>query len=220
MTESAASPPHDLLLEVLHDSRALGFLGPGPIEPQLAHAHAFLGLLGDVEDVLDLGSGGGLPGLVLAAGRPETRFVLLDGNQRRCAFLAASVERLGLADRVEVELGRAEELARRPDLDGRFDAVVARSFGPPAVTAECAVRFLRGVGADGAAARLLVSEPPTGSEDRWPVGGLTQLGLTLGERVVVDDATIQVLIAVERCADRLPRRVGIPGKRPLFGSPT
>ena len=238
MTDPDDPATDELLLGVLHESRELGFLGPGPIEPQMAHARAFLPLLTDARQVLDLGSGGGLPGLVLAVSLPSAEFVLLDGNRRRCAFLSSAVERLDLADRVRVELGRAEELARRPDLDGRFDVVVARSFGAPAITAECAVRFLvhpdspgspawddagGSVGSSGpvthpgAGGRLLVSEPPTGSEDRWPEDGLALLGLASGTRHALADATIQELVVVERCDTRFPRRVGIPTKRPLFG---
>jgi 16S rRNA (guanine527-N7)-methyltransferase len=232
MTEPDAPPADHVLRQVLHDSRELGFLGPGPIAPQLAHARAFLPLLSDARRVLDLGSGGGLPGLVLATSLVDAHLVLLDGNQRRCAFLSNAVERLGFTDRVEVELGRAEELARRPDLEGTFDVVVSRSFGAPAVTAECAVRFLgfedphttggstSGIEGRVSAAsppRLLVSEPPSGSEDRWPAAGVAVLGLGLGTRHVLADATIQELDLVERWDDRFPRRVGIPTKRPLFG---
>lgn len=199
------------LTEVLHDSRALGFLGPGPIDAQIEHAGAFLAALVDHSRILDLGSGGGLPGLVLACALPGATFVLLDGNSRRCQFLAAAVERLALTDRVSVELGRAEELARRDDLRGAFDAVVSRSFGSPAVTAECAAGFLRGPGST-----LVVSEPPSGSDERWPIDGLAPLGMEPGPRHDLAYGTIQEIVVVERCPERFPRRVGIPAKRPLF----
>lgn len=207
--------PDDLLLELLTESRELGFLGPGGIEPQIEHARSFLTALTNAPGaVLDLGSGGGLPGLVLLTSLPSARLVLLDGNQRRCQFLQRAVELLGAAERATVELGRAEELARRPDLDGSFDVVVARSFGAPAVTAECAVRFLRDPGS-----RLIVSEPPTGSEDRWPAEGLSEFGLGRGPRHDTTHGTLQELVVLERCSDRFPRRVGIPSKRPMFATP-
>ncbi|MHB1138788.1 MAG: RsmG family class I SAM-dependent methyltransferase [Microthrixaceae bacterium] len=199
--------------DVLERSRALGFLGPGPVEPQRRHAAAFLPSLVGCARVLDLGSGGGLPGLALAVRLDDVEFALLDGNVRRCRFLTDAVEELGLAERVQVLLGRAEELARQPELRGVFDAVVARSFGPPAVTAECAAGFLSGPGA-----RLLVSEPPEGSANRWPVDGLALLGMEPGA-VRHDpslDATIQQIEVVAPCPENLPRRVGIPTKRPLF----
>ena len=76
-------------------AREFGFLGPGPIERHLLHAQGFVDLAkSQVQNteqprVLDLGSGGGLPGLVLADQWPEATLVLLDANQRRTDFLAS-----------------------------------------------------------------------------------------------------------------------------------
>lgn len=202
---------HTALLEVLEDSRAAGFLGPGPIDAHVQHAQVFLDAADLTGRVMDLGSGGGLPGLVLALARPGTEFTLLDAMERRCRFLTAAIDRLELVDRVEVVCGRAEELAHSPALRGRFPIVVSRSFGAPAVTAECAVGFLAGPGA-----QLLVSEPPNSDPQRWPVDGLELLGLRLGPRVVRPGGSVQVLERTGALPPRPPRRVGIPAKRPLF----
>lgn len=199
------------LLEVLEDSRAAGFLGPGPIEAHVQHAQVFLDAGDLTGPVLDLGSGGGLPGLVLALTQPGTEFTLLDAMERRCRFLRAAIDRLELGDRVEVACGRAEELAHAPALRGRFPTVVSRSFGAPAVTAECAVGFLAGPGA-----RLLVSEPPSTDLQRWPADGLSGMGLRPGPRVAGAGGSVQVLELYGDVPPRLPRRVGVPGKRPLF----
>ena len=204
-------PPSANLDEVLEQSRAHGFLGPGPVSPQRRHAEAFLPSLRGRRRVLDLGSGGGLPGLVLASAMPDCGFVLLDGNERRCRFLERSVDALGLQGRVRIELGRAEELARRPDLRGGFDAVVARSFGPPAATAECAAGFLGEPGD-----LLVVSEPPEGSAERWPPEGLEVLGLRPVGLQLEEGATLQLIEVVAPCPETVPRRVGLPAKRPLF----
>jgi 16S rRNA (guanine527-N7)-methyltransferase len=163
--------------------------------------------------VLDLGSGGGLPGLVLARYRPELDLTLLEARQRACRFLRDAVAELGLAAVVVVE-ARAEEAARDPELRERFDTVMARSFGPPAVTAECAVGFLVPGG------RLVVSEPPIGDgpavpSPRWPAGGLDTLGLGPAVRGGEPGAGF-VSLAKIRADDRWPRRVGIPAKRPLW----
>ncbi len=201
----------DDLVSILEESRSLGFLGPGPVSPQIDHARAFLDSLAVQGRVLDLGSGGGVPGLVLALALPASEFVLLDSNQRRCAFLQAAIERLNIADRTSVVTGRAEELARDPELRGSFDSVVSRSFGPPAVTAECAIGFMSGPGSV-----LLISEPPQSQADRWPEQGLQLLGLELGVRQTQEQATIQALTMVAPCSEKYPRRVGIPTKRPVF----
>jgi 16S rRNA (guanine527-N7)-methyltransferase len=222
----------EALVGVLERSRDLGFLGPGPVEPHIEHARRFsAALIGPPPArALDLGSGGGLPGLVLVQAWPSTTWCLLDANQRRTAFLLDAVDELGVADRVVVVRGRAEELAHDPALRGQFDLVVARSFAKPAVTAECAAGFLVVGGT------VIVSEPPISPEDlpadgwatdvealdgeladehgslRWDEAGLAQLGLERAGR----QAGCQVLRAVSLCPERYPRRVGIPAKRPLF----
>jgi 16S rRNA (guanine527-N7)-methyltransferase len=109
---------------------------------------------------------------VLAVAWPSARGTLLDARQRSCAAIETSVTALGLTTRIAVVCGRAEELARYPDHRERYDLVVARSFGPPAVTAECAVGFLSPTG------RLVVSEPPDPRPDRWPADKLADLGLS------------------------------------------
>ncbi len=124
--------------------------------------------------------------------------------------MAEAVDRLGLADRVLVATGRAEDLARRPDLRTGFDVVTARAFGPPAVTAECSAGFVRVGGV------VLVSEPPDAPERRWPADGLRQLGFRSAGVVGEAGMGVRVLKAVAPCPDRYPRRVGVPAKRPLF----
>lgn len=58
--------------------------------------------------VADIGTGGGMPGLVLAIIRPDARFILVEPMERRCAWLSEQVDRLGLTN-TEVKRGRAEE---------------------------------------------------------------------------------------------------------------
>ena len=199
---------------VLERSRRLGFLGPGSLRVQAEHAAGFAVAVSEPpERLLDLGSGGGVPGLVLVGMWPGCRATLLDAGERRCAFLAESVDQLGWADRVTVVRSRAEEAARRPDLRGGFDLVVARGFGPPAVTAECGAPFLDVAG------RLVVSEPPGDAEgaggERWPEAGLAELGL----RAAGSWRTpfhYRCFLRECPCPERYPRRPGIPAKRPLF----
>jgi 16S rRNA (guanine527-N7)-methyltransferase len=110
----------------------------------------------------------------------------------------------------QVVTERAESAARRPDMEGTFDLVTARSFARPAVTAECAARFLELGG------HLIVSEPP---EDpgvaRWDPEGLARLGLrALGRRR--HGPAFQVLVKESATPPEYPRPVGVPRKRPLF----
>jgi 16S rRNA (guanine527-N7)-methyltransferase len=161
---------------------------------------------------MDLGAGGGVPGLVLAALWPETAFVFLDANRRRAAFLESAVERLGWVDRVAVRRERAEIAGREQGLRAGFDLVVARGFGPPPATAECAAPFLRLGGV------LLVAEPPPdGSppEERWPPEGCRLVGLDPVLRVSYP-VSAQLLRQASLCPERYPRRDGMPAKRHLF----
>lgn len=202
------TPPKGDLLTQLERARALGLLGPGPARDHLEHARAFIAALTDVRGlVVDLGSGGGVPGLPVLVARPDLRLVLVDASARRGAFLRTAVAALDAADRAEVVVGRAEEVGRGW-LRGAADAVIARSFGPPATTAECAAPLLRSGG------RLVVSEPPDPA-DRWPAAGLGLLGLrTVG--APTGSPRIQALEQVVPCPETYPRRNGVPAKRPLF----
>lgn len=198
------------LEQVLAQSRELGFLGPGPSVFHVEHALLTVSLTPAEGRVLDLGSGGGVPGLVVATARPGLQVVLLDSMAKRCDFLAESVHQLGMSERVTVEHGRAEVLARRPDLRAQFDAVTARSFGPPSATAECAAGFLKVQG------RLLVSEPPEADPDRWPVEPLGSLGLELVDRQSDDCSTVAEFHLFALAGPEVPRRDGVPVKKPLW----
>lgn len=79
--------------------------------------------------VVDVGTGAGLPGVVLACLRPDLRVDLVDSLHRRTAFLVDAVAGLGLADRVRVVTGRAEDAAVR-DLVGTTEWVTARAVAP------------------------------------------------------------------------------------------
>jgi 16S rRNA (guanine527-N7)-methyltransferase len=197
----------------LEDARRRGMLGPGPVESHLDHAEGMAAAVGaDFRGrFLDLGSGAGVPGIILLTLWPAATGVLLDARQRRCAFLERAVGALGLSDRASVACGRAEELAREPGFRGAFDLVVARGFGSPATTAECAVGFL------GAGGRLAVSEPPGDADPkRWPAAGLAELGLSGPERRRGEGGGTALFGIAELAGERWPRRVGVPGRRPLW----
>lgn len=201
------------LIGILQRARERGFVGPGRVEFHVEHAEAVAAAIGAGFSgwFLDLGSGAGVPGLTLAVAWPEAIGTLLDSQRRRCAFVEDALVELGVAGRAGVECGRAEELARRSDLRGAYNLVVARGFGPPAVTAECAVGFL------GEGGRLAVSEPPgKPSGSRWPGGGLAQLGLRGPNFCGEPGRRFAILTLAEPASERWPRRVGVPSKRPLW----
>ncbi len=131
-------------------------LGRRPIGDVIDHATAFVAALeGVAGTVVDLGSGGGVPGLVIARARPDLRLVLVDRRSNRTDHLTRLVRRLDLDDRVEVVNADVGEL------DLVADAAVARGFGSPASTLRAAVRVVRPGGV------IVVSEPPDSPADRW-----------------------------------------------------
>jgi 16S rRNA (guanine527-N7)-methyltransferase len=138
--------------------------------------------------------------------------VLLDANERRTDFLQTVLDAWERPADASVSRGRAEEIGHQDWARGQFQLVVSRSFGAPAVTAECGSPLL----ADGGL--LVVSEPPgEDADERWPEAGLALLGLHRGDAVRLDDRFgYQTMSRVGALDDRYPRRVGIPAKRPLF----
>jgi 16S rRNA (guanine527-N7)-methyltransferase len=199
------------LREILGEARLYGWLGPGDVETHIRHALGMADAVGDPPArFLDLGSGGGVPGLVLAEAWPSARGLLLDAGRRRVEFLTDACARLGLAPRISARAQRAEEAARNPELRGGFDLVVARGFGRPAVTAECAAGFLDVGG------RLIVSEPPEPDPDRWPDAGLAELGFGPADLRRHADTSVAIMTLDQPTSPRWPRRTGIPTKRPLW----
>jgi 16S rRNA (guanine527-N7)-methyltransferase len=99
----------------------------------------FAAALPRVSEVLDLGSGGGLPGLVVAIVRPDIHVHLLDATRKKTDFLQEAATTLGLT--VTVHNGRAEDLARG-ELHHRFSLVTARAVAPLGRLAAMAAPFL------------------------------------------------------------------------------
>ena len=176
------------LVGALRESQRLGMLGDRPIADVIEHALAFVDALADITGtVVDLGSGGGVPGLVIARARPELRLILVDRRARRADHLKRLVGRLGIDDRVEIVAVDAAAVADL--LSSPADAVVARGFGRPEATLRAAVPLLRAGGL------IVVSEPPpTESGHRWPPPLLVEMGLVA---VSQPDRRVAVFRAVQ-----------------------
>jgi 16S rRNA (guanine527-N7)-methyltransferase len=158
-------------------------LGDRPIGAVIEHAGAFVhALRGVTGTVIDLGSGGGVPGLVIARARPDLRVVLVDRRATRADHLTRLVLRLDLGARVDVLAVDARVLPET--MAGVAGAVVARGFGPPAETLTRAAPLLAPDGL------VVVSEPPAPSDDRWPPGLLARLLLRRDEGVDGEDGRV------------------------------
>jgi 16S rRNA (guanine527-N7)-methyltransferase len=140
-----AAPALEALVELLME-------GDAPVSPRSAErarqvhiADSLSGLdfteLTQARRIADLGSGAGLPGLVLAASLPEARVELIESVSRKCSFLRRAIERLGLAN-AEVVCARAESWAAAEGREA-YDAVTARAIGRLPTVAELASPLLR-----------------------------------------------------------------------------
>jgi 16S rRNA (guanine527-N7)-methyltransferase len=212
---AAPYPGADEVERILEDARDAGFLGPGPIESHIAHATGF----GDVaetalgrfpESFADLGTGGGVPGLVLASRWSDARCIFIESNRKRCEALRWAIVRLGFDGRAVVVEERAELVGRDSAWREQFELVTARGFAPSAPTAEIAAGLVAVGGA------VVVSEPPEPEPDRWPAVNLREVGLGPAEMAVAAGAHFAVMRKAGAVPEEYPRRVGRPAKRPLW----
>lgn len=199
------------LTAVLERAQTLGHIGPGEIMSYIDHARSHLAVAapGDGTHWCDLGSGGGLPGLVVAVERPDIRLTLLDRSSGRVEFLEQALGELGVIDTVDLVEGDAAELAHNDAYRGTFDGVFCRSFGPPSVSAECAIGFLRVNG------WLVVSEPPVASTKRWSLTELQKLGFDDVEMIEGPPRFAKLTVVTPPGPD-VPRTWKRITKKPLF----
>jgi len=162
---------------------------------------------------LDVGSGGGLPGLPLAIVFPSLQMTLLESASKKADFLREVVLALELA-RVTVVSARAEDAANQPDLRDRVDLVVARALAPLDVALELCLPFVKPGG-------LLVLPRGSDLEDQLPAGARAaeELSARLCPPVPLDDPDLPAgrsLVVAEKLGPtpaRFPRRPGMAAKR-------
>jgi 16S rRNA (guanine527-N7)-methyltransferase len=167
---------------------ALPFLGEGP--------------------VVDVGSGGGSPGIPLAAVRPDLTFELLEATGRKCAFLRRWAAEL---PNVEVVCERAEEHARSAGRDA-YGTAVARALAPPPVAVEWCLPLVRPGG------RFVLFTTEAAELERRAAEAAAHLAGRLDSAVSVLDAERRRLLVFEKTGptpERFPRRPGTARKRPL-----
>jgi hypothetical protein len=175
------------LLAALAVIQARGAIGEGPLVDAVTHADRFVARVPtDARTLIDLGSGGGLPALVIAFRRPDVVVTMVERRSGRADLLRRAVGALGFGDRAKV---LATDVAVVCETHPHsFDVVTARSFGEPRVTAGFIDRLLDcdGVG--------LVSEPPNDRTEVWVsalsgVADLVNGGVDQGIRLLRRPAT-------------------------------
>jgi 16S rRNA (guanine527-N7)-methyltransferase len=162
---------------------------------------------------MDLGTGGGLPGLVLAVLAPDVEWTLLDSTRKKIVVVEDFARQLGLAN-VHGLGERAEVSARDPLHRGVYDGVVARAVAPLAVLVELARGFVRDGG-------LLVAVKGPGHVEELDVAAAAMAALRwrlLGVERVTSTPRPTWLVRMRAEGDpppRYPRPVGVPRATPI-----
>ena len=168
-----------------------------------------------MERVIDLGSGAGFPGLPLKILRPEIQLTLVESVGKKAAFLRHIVQVLGLTG-VEVLNQRVEALGQDQEYRESYDWALARALAPLPTLAEYLLPFVRvggyALAQKGPAAPQEVEEA-MGATSKLGGGATRLLSVDLPE---MDDVRyLAITPKISPTAQKYPRRVGIPAKRPL-----
>ena len=156
--------------------------------------------------VVDVGAGGGVPGIPMAVLRPDLQVVLVESDQRKAGFLTHAAGLLQL-DAVQVLAERAEEVARRDAMRESFDLAVSRAVAPPPVMCELSLPLVR-VGGRVAALVGEADDPVTACARAAELCGGGPPRLAANGGVLLVDK-------LRATPGDYPRRAGVPLRRPL-----
>jgi len=184
----------------------------GPADQLIDDALVLLDHLGDAKRLVDVGSGGGLPGLPLKIARPELAVTLVEADSGKAAFLVQACARLGLID-VEVVGRRAEEVGHDARYRESFDVAVARALAPLPVLVELCLPLVR-MGGNLLAQKTDKEEVPAAQRAIELLGGALQ-SVSPAPSTARATGTIVVIAKVGPTPSRYPRRSGVPARKPL-----
>jgi len=165
--------------------------------------------------LIDVGTGAGIPGLPLKIVFPGVQLVLLDATKKKAVFLEHITDELGIRN-TEVVVGRAEEIAHRPEYRQQFDVVLSRAVAELSTLAELTLPFC-------AAGGWFITQKK-GDLKAELMAAQQAISLLGGELADVrnidlpefsDRRWLVVIDKVRETPAQYPRRPGIPDKRPL-----
>jgi 16S rRNA (guanine527-N7)-methyltransferase len=204
---SAADPRLERWLEALVAAPGLTAVR-GLAEGRRVHVDDALAAAGLVEEgpVVDVGSGGGSPGIPIATAHPELAVTLLEAQRRKCSFLSSIAPEFA---NVDVVCARAEEHGRGEGREA-YGTAVAQALAAPPVALEWCLPLVR----RGGRVILLTGEVDLGraASASAAVGGGPPAEVTLPG---ADRRRLLVVAKVGPTPERFPRRPGIARKRPL-----
>ena len=190
-----------------------------PAEAWMRHlldSLSLLPFLGDANQIVDVGSGGGLPGIPLAIVEPDRTFTLLEATGKKVRFLAETAEALGLHNVQAVQM-RAEDAGRNAAYRERFDLVLARSVATLPALLEYLLPLARVHGRILAMKGAAAAEEVKTAQHAAKTLGAGQLAIHRTLPGIVDDATVVEAEKTRPTPKRYPRLPGVPRKEPLLG---
>lgn len=167
--------------------------------------------------LVDIGSGAGLPGLILALWLPELRVTLVDSIAKKCRFLSKAVEELGLGDRVTIFCGRAEDLAHDDSHRERYALATARAVSNISIVLELTLPFLNkgGLLLGQRSAQQAVDEEPLVETTAEKLGGKFRSLELLNAEVLEKNLALLIVEKQSRTAVQYPRPLPQMKKKPL-----
>jgi 16S rRNA (guanine527-N7)-methyltransferase len=173
--------------------------------------------LREARKVVDIGSGGGLPGIPLAVMLPDAEITLLESVGKKAAFLRYVSDELELAN-VRVVNARIEEAAREEVHRGAYDVCTARALARLSVIAEYSLPLLqRGGHVVAMKGREDSAERAEGERASMALGGRVcdEIPVPQVSGVEQKDRRLLLLEKIEETPHRYPRRTGMPVRAPL-----
>jgi len=167
------------------------------------------------EKLIDVGTGAGIPGIPLKIILPDIKLVLLDATKKKADFLKYIIQRLDLED-VEIIVGRAEDIAHKPEYREKFDLVLSRAVAGLPTLVELTLPFCTVGG-------RFIAQKKGGlkAEVQQAHRAISLLGGKLTEVKKIeltefaDERWLVVIDKIDETPSQFPRRPGIPAKRPL-----
>ena len=169
----------------------------------------------DGRRVLDVGTGAGIPGLVLKLAVPGMSLTLMDSSRKKTAFLREVVDDLSIAN-VDVITGRAEEFGQEPAHRQKYDLVVSRGVARLVELTELTLPFVMPGGA-----MVSAKGPDTASEideaafAAGLLGAAPAVASTVSEPGQASPDTMIYYMKIGDTPAEFPRRTGIPHSKPL-----
>ena len=184
----------------------------GPARGLIDDCLVLLDHLGDAHTLVDVGSGGGLPGLPLKIARPDLEVTLVEADESKAAFLVQAAAKLGLSG-VEVVARRAEDVGRDPRHRERYDVAVARAVAALPALVELCLPLVKVGG------RMLAQktdrEDPARAEHAIEILGGSPAAVAEAQSPARAAGTVITVGKVRSTPAAYPRRAGVPVRKPL-----